>query len=207
MQSISPTKHMTNQIIPSHQSVFGCTKPKNIFEVLNSKFDKNEYSDETQVVSRLRTLRYQNMTNGSPDTVYADTSIQEKQENESFIKGSDVKDLRQRHVQKQSTGSYLSSYQFITGNENFYHRRKQPSQTKMADLSKEHVGIKVSDSEDEVDSITNEELGEHSSQEKPFRQPIHQTKSALQLLKINSEGSPISGVACSHSETNTGRYE
>lgn len=42
--------------------------------------------------------------------------------------------------------------------------------------------------DDEADTISNEEVGENESSAIPLRQQIHQTKTTLQLLKINSEG-------------------
>lgn len=56
---------------------------------------------------------------------------------------------------------------------------------------------KFTESDEEIDAISYEEIGEHSSKEAPFRQPVHETKSTLQLLKINSES-----MRCDISELN-----
>lgn len=88
--------------------------------------------------------------------------------------------------------TYLSNYSFITGNE-YYQRRKQPRQVKkFSEYSRESYSKfeKVEDSEEDIDHISNEEIKEHESQEAPFRQLVHKTKSTLQLLKLKSDRSP-----------------
>jgi len=79
------------------------------------------------------------------------------------------------------------------GGNDYYQRRRQPRQAKkFNDISKDaQNNYKIaSDSEDEIDMIANEEIKEHDSKEAPFRQPVHQTKTTLQLLNLKSESSP-----------------
>ena len=79
---------------------------------------------------------------------------------------------------------YISNYNFMNGSSTYLPRRKQPRQSRKANYYSNDE--KATESDEEVDAISNEELGENSSSENPLRQTIHETKTTLQLLKINT---------------------
>lgn len=70
----------------------------------------------------------------------------------------------------------------MTGSE-YYHRRKQPRQSKnsMSLRDQNNELDKKSESDEEVDIIPKEVT---------YRQPVHETKSTLQLKNLRLEGSP-----------------
>jgi hypothetical protein len=71
----------------------------------------------------------------------------------------------------------------MTGSE-YYQRRKQPRQNKKYnEYSKEQNNehYKKTESDEEIDVIP---------KEASYRQPVHETKSTLQLKNLRSEGSP-----------------
>lgn len=142
------------------------------------------------------------MNQSSSDNLYDDTSAREKKESGSFVhRDKSLKkdtSYNQRDIHGEKAQAYISNYNYLNGGDAYYQRRKQPRQTKKyLDYSRdgEQNVSRYTESDDEIDAITNEEIGEHSSEEAPFRQPIHQTKSTLQLLKISSESSLKEGAA------------
>jgi hypothetical protein len=158
-----------------------------------------KYTD--QLPSKLRSLRYKNYSHsssehyweGSKTTKAAHSSIKTTQEEYLFNAHS---------IKNSDSGSFSSN--MVSSGEGYIHRRKQPRQSrKYLDYSRDkdsehhsnkspykYIGANGLDSDEELDSINNEEIGEQTLEEVQFRQPVHHTKSTLRLLKINSEGSP-----------------
>lgn len=183
-----------------------------VFEVKNMKYAQSKASpitklepevkesqlgDSDKMVTRLRSLRYKSINHSSSEDLYADTAQQEKLENESF------RSDKESYNPSTSLGTHKSSVystNMIHRNVNsaispeikMYPRRKQPRQTKRyLDYSKEIDDGKATESDEEADAITNEDLGENLSKEAPFRQQVHETKSTLKLMKISSESPEI----------------
>lgn len=101
-------------------------------------------------------------------------------------------DFSGKTTTSDGSNTYYTNLNVTTGNE-FYQRRKQPRQAKKyLDLPKENQSHQERDleSEDEGDVISTEEIKEHSSQESPFRQQVHETKSKLNLKNIKFEKQP-----------------
>ena len=112
MKSVSPTRNLQRKDLEaSHQSIVKRTtlakeKTQNrvlrVFELKNIKFTKlkqsppssskqeskiakdSDFDNGDKVVTRLRSLRYKSINHSSSEDLYADTSQQEKRENESF---------------------------------------------------------------------------------------------------------------------------
>ncbi|CAI2362830.1 unnamed protein product [Moneuplotes crassus] len=127
---------------------------------------------------RMRSLRYKSIVKESSCDDLKKTQIMRKESDNSG-----------KTTTSEGSNTYYSNYNVTTGSE-YYQRRKQPRQAKKyLDLPKENPTHQERDpeSEDEADIIANEEIKEHASQESPFRQQVHETKSKLNLKNIKFE--------------------
>ena len=225
MKSVSPTRNLQRKDLEaSHQSIVKRTtlakeKTQNrvlrVFELKNIKFTKlkqsppssskqeskvakdSDFDNGDKVVTRLRSLRYKSINHSSSEDLYADTSQQEKRENESFRSEASPKYSNQRNWAKMerkisSYSSNIHQNSIMTNDQTeikFCPRRKQPRQTKLYhENSRDCEEEKVTESDEEADAITNEDLGENSSKEAPFRQRVNETRPTIKFMQINSEG-------------------